>query len=124
MSLDDLMENYGTFSSSGQAVTDTAEFNVANSYRSHGPRYSDGNEPEKNLMQAVLEDAIKTYQKYYGSGGRREARLFREAEEWIFSYNVKWPFSFENICNVLGYNPDYLRLGLKRWNDAQNKVKK
>ena len=29
--------------------------------------------------------------------------------------NSDWPFSFENICEVLGFDPAYLRQGLLRW---------
>jgi hypothetical protein len=70
---------------------------------------------EVALMRAVLEDAIDCFQKLLGKTDRRSQRLVREAEEWIFSEDLRWPFSFLNICNVLGIDPDYVRRGLKRW---------
>ncbi|MGH7967014.1 MAG: hypothetical protein ACRERD_35195 [Candidatus Binatia bacterium] len=67
------------------------------------------------LMRAVLEDAVNCFQKESVKSGRRAQRLAREAEEWLFRDDYHWPFSFVNICGVLGLNPEYVRLGLKRW---------
>ncbi|MGH7829663.1 MAG: hypothetical protein ACREP8_05750, partial [Candidatus Binatia bacterium] len=52
---------------------------------------------------------------------RRGKQLFDEAEEWIMDKGRDWLFSFENICDVLELNPDYIRVGLLRWKDAQLK---
>jgi hypothetical protein len=70
---------------------------------------------EVALMRAVLEDAIGCFQKYAGKDGRRVQRLASEAEEWLFADDYRWPFSFVNICAVLGLDPEYVRLGLRRW---------
>jgi hypothetical protein len=66
------------------------------------------------LMRAVLDDAIGCYQKQFVSAGRRVQRLAKEAEEWFFSDEERWPFSFVNVCRALGIEPDYVRRGLKR----------
>lgn len=50
-----------------------------------------------------------------GESGEKGKKLFQEAEEWIFERNSRWPFSFENICDGLGLDCGYLRLGLIRW---------
>ena len=71
--------------------------------------------PEEKLMFAVLADAIECYQKYLGVDGRRRRKLFLQAEAWIYSGDSSWPYSFENICEVLNINPKYLRLGLVQW---------
>lgn len=72
-------------------------------------------EPEKRLMLAVLEDAVLCFQKGSFAGDRRRKALFPDAEEWIMEENSDWPFSFENICEVFGISPAYLRQGLLRW---------
>ncbi len=72
-------------------------------------------EPEKRLMLAVLEDAVACFQKYLFSRDGRGRTLFREAEEWIVEEGSDWLFSFENICEVLGFDPQYVRQGLLRW---------
>lgn len=70
---------------------------------------------EVALMAAVLEDAIACFQNGALAPGRRARRLGKEAEDWLFSDDLRWPFSFVNICAVLGLEPGCIRLGLKRW---------
>jgi hypothetical protein len=72
-------------------------------------------EPEEKLMFAVLADAIECFQKYLGVNASRRRKLFLQAEAWIYSGDSSWPYSFENICEVLNINPRYLRLGLIQW---------
>ena len=72
-------------------------------------------EPEKRLMLSVLEDAVACFQKHLFSRDPRGRALFRDAEEWIVEEGSDWLFSFENICEVLGLDPQYVRQGLLRW---------
>jgi len=72
-------------------------------------------EPEKRLMLAILEDAIHCFQDNLLTQNARSRRLFEEAEEWIVEADGDWVFSFENICEALGFNPAYVRQGLRRW---------
>jgi hypothetical protein len=71
--------------------------------------------PETRLIAAVLEDAIDCYMKYLFAKTRRGKRLRNEAEEWIFSPSEDWIFSFENICEMLKLEPDYIRRVLLRY---------
>jgi hypothetical protein len=66
-------------------------------------------------MRAVLEDAIICFQHQFYMQGQRSKRLAREAEAWFFNDDTRWPFAFVNICTVLGFNPDYIREGLRSW---------
>jgi hypothetical protein len=72
-------------------------------------------QPECRLLWAVLQDGVGTYMKYAGATGRRRKRLFAEAERWIMEEDPTWLCSFVSICHILGLEPDYLRMGLKRW---------
>lgn len=66
-------------------------------------------EPELKLMAMILEDAIACYLRYRDAKsavGRRERQA---AERWLFSRDRRWIFSFENICNHLGADPDFVR---------------
>jgi len=76
-------------------------------------------EPEKKLMLAVLEDAIACFQKYAFTRDRKAKVLFQEAEDWVQDTNSDWPFSFANVCETLGFDPDYLRQGLGQWKAAK-----
>jgi len=78
-------------------------------------RRKDRLEPEEKLMLAVLEDAIFCFQKYLFARDIKGKRLFQEAQDWILEEDKGWPFSFENICEVLGLSPGYVRQGLMRW---------
>jgi hypothetical protein len=72
-------------------------------------------EPEKKLLLAVLEDAIACFQKYLFAKDGKGRALFIEAEEWILDEDTDWLFSFANLCEMLGFEPSYLRDGLMHW---------
>jgi hypothetical protein len=76
-------------------------------------------EPEKRVMLAVLEDAITCFQKYALARDGRGKALFIDAEAWVLEQNPEWLFSFENICEVLGFSPKYVRQGLLNWKQAK-----
>jgi hypothetical protein len=76
-------------------------------------------EPEKRLMLAVLDNALACFQKYFLSRGGRGLRLFRETEEWIFREKSGRAFSFVNICEIVGFDPQYVRQGLLRWRERR-----
>lgn len=78
-------------------------------------------EPEKKLMLAVLEDTIYCFQKYLFANDKKGKTLFREAEEWILQTGSQWFFSFENVCDSLGFNPNYMRQGLIYWREKKQK---
>jgi len=79
-------------------------------------------EGEKELMMAVLQDAVECFQTYVLATKPREKRLFQEAEDWILEKNSDWFFSFENICETLQLHPDYIRQGLTCWKEAKLKI--
>src|SRR5437763_4545235 len=72
-------------------------------------------EGERRLMIAVLEDAVDVYRKQAGNKDPRGEQLFNEAEAWIEDPDRTWLFSFQNICDVLDIDADYLRRGLREW---------
>jgi hypothetical protein len=78
-------------------------------------RSKTGMEPEKRLMLAVLEDAVHCFQDNVTAESDAKKKLFAEAEEWFLYKSNDWAFSFENICDALGLNPEYVHRGLLRW---------
>jgi hypothetical protein len=72
-------------------------------------------EPEKKLMLAILEDAVACFQKYLLARDGKGKTLFRETEDWVLEDRGDWLFSFANVCETLGFQPDYLRQGLVKW---------
>src|SRR5215813_2680997 len=76
-------------------------------------------EPERRLVIAVLRDAVDCFQKHLWARDRKARQLFLDAEEWISSDDRSWPFSFENVCDLLQINAEYLRRGLLAWRERQ-----
>lgn len=77
----------------------------------------------RRLMVAVLGDAVNMYQKYKRKNSRRARRLFKETEEWFVSTDNTWLYSFENICDVLGWNAQAVREALLRVNSRATRPK-
>ena len=72
-------------------------------------RPKDGAQAEKDLMRAVLRDAIWDYRKNM----KVRNIHFREAREWLFAANDESLFSFENICETLDLDPVLIRKELR-----------
>ena len=84
----------------------------------HGGQKSTVPPEIRALMFAVLEDAIACIQAGLFKPWRRNQKLFEEAEEWIHA-NDDGVFSFTNVCETLGFDPQALRRGLGRWKAEQ-----
>ena len=73
--------------------------------------------PETALMYAVLEDAFMCFQKQQEMERRRIQRE-RQAEKWFFSDDFLSLFSFVSVCDVLGLQPQFIRMKLKHWSQS------
>src|SRR5277367_4128392 len=76
-------------------------------------------EGEKRLILSVLEDAIECFMKCIDAATSKGQRLFRDADEWIAHEDKRWVFSFDNVCDMLDINPEYMRMGLRKWKDKR-----
>jgi hypothetical protein len=79
------------------------------------PREEAPAQGERRLLIALLEDAVRCYQKYAFSGTRRGRRLFREADAWFTDPDLDVDIRFEFVCDVLGIEADSVRDALRRW---------
>jgi hypothetical protein len=75
-------------------------------------------DPERVLMLAVLQDAVVCFQENLAATCKRKQVMHVEAEEWILDTDNSYLFSFENVCETLGYDAGYMREGLLRWKRA------
>ncbi len=75
-------------------------------------------EPERRLRLAILKDALRYFQRFHDTTDHRERALFEDAADWFASPDRSEPFAFENVCDALGLDPDYVRRGLRRWREA------
>jgi len=74
-----------------------------------------GNQPEKRLVLAILEDAITTFQRHARDDSRRGKRLVEDVESWMAGAQSEDSFSFEVVCAALDIDPEYIRNGLLQW---------
>jgi hypothetical protein len=68
--------------------------------------------PERELMVAVLHEAVADVQRYRSARGREQRKLYVEACQWLTSDDTTWPFSFASLCATLGLSPEGIREGL------------
>ena len=65
---------------------------------------------ERGLILAILEQALEDYREYSSGHNNYAKRMFADAEAWIFAQDMGWYlFSFENICEALEIEPNYIR---------------
>ena len=78
----------------------------------HDNHRSIGREPERTLLIAMLELAVKEYL------WAKKPHLKQAAREWIYNEDMDaeddWLFTFDNVCQYLGIHPDYFRKGLEK----------
>jgi hypothetical protein len=79
-------------------------------------------EGEERLMLAVLDSAVKDFQKYVLARHSSGKKLFQQADEWFLGKDSNELFSFESICETLGLHPNRIRKGLMVWKEAKLKV--
>ena len=68
--------------------------------------------PERDLMRAVLKDALLRFRKNLHHPTNR---LFKAERAWFFEYDTGELFSFESVCAVLGLNARRIRRNLLAW---------
>ncbi len=73
---------------------------------------------ERRLMAAILSDGIEAYihQSIARLSGVQRGKS--DACDWVEAPDPTYVFSFDNVCECLGINPEYLRLGLTKYVDA------
>ena len=93
---------------SGDSLFHAGSLRVSQEYEDYlRPRYFEA--PEKELMAAVLNDAIGCLAKNRFARSRSGRNVYDETKQWFLDTSSPWPFAFENICQVLNLNPQYVR---------------
>jgi hypothetical protein len=71
--------------------------------------------PYQRLLLAVLEDAIRSFQRnlHVTSGPRRV--VFGEVQQWLFDRTDTGFMSCSSVCLSLGIEPSLLRRCLRQW---------
>lgn len=77
---------------------------------------------EHRLLVALIQDAVECFQKHMHARDSKRRQLFLDAQDWIGSEDDRGVFSFNNVCMLLGMNPDYVRQGLLHWCERSREV--
>lgn len=87
---------------------------------------------ERKLMAALLSDGIEAYihqavsqlgAAEYDLSASKKSRPRLDACEWVEAKDDSYVFSFDNVCECLGIDPEYLRLGLFRYVEAIRRMR-
>lgn len=68
--------------------------------------------PERALLSALLFDGIQAYMSFVLTRNRPKESRFSEAYHWVTSRSRDYIFSYECVCEALGIDPEFLRIGL------------
>jgi hypothetical protein len=79
---------------------------------------------EHRLLVALIQDAVECFQKHMHARDAKRRQLFLDAQGWIGSQDDRAVFSFNNVCMLLGMNPDYVRQGLEEWCERSRDVER
>jgi hypothetical protein len=71
--------------------------------------------PYQHLLLAVLEDAIRCFQRNFAVRNGPRRVLFGEAKEWLFDSDGTAFLSCPMVCEALGINAAQLRRYLREW---------
>ena len=72
-------------------------------------------------MIAILKDAVECLEKYRSARSSAARSHYENAIDWIKDTDTEWLFSFTNICDLLGFDPDYIREVLLKRENKYNK---
>lgn len=74
---------------------------------------------EVKIRYRILRDGIREFRKHAFSTTPRGVAIFQETRAWILSNESEWPYSFSNLCEVLGVDPEAARAALIRWRNKE-----
>lgn len=66
-------------------------------------------ESQRELAAGVLKQAQQDLRRFRRQRTPLERELYVDACRWIMSDDCSWPFSFVNVCELLGAAPAQLR---------------
>ena len=76
-----------------------------------------GRSGERALQWAVFADGIDSYRRLSQMRSRAAQREFARLKIWITRSDWDWLYSFVNLCNVFGFDPNAVRSALERFDE-------
>ncbi len=78
------------------------------------PKICENTNSQKELAVGILSQARRDLRRFRSSNRAVERELYLDAYDWVVSDNCSWPFSFRNVCELLGLSAEELRGELLR----------
>jgi hypothetical protein len=66
----------------------------------------------RDLAAGVLKQAVRDLRRFRNAKSGTARELYLDAELWLTANDFSWPFSFLNVCQTLGLEPETLRQDL------------
>src|SRR5947208_14426975 len=66
----------------------------------------------KDLAAGILKQAALDLRRFHGATSAIEREFYLDAYRWVVSDDCSWPFSFLNVCELLGLIPETVREGV------------
>ena len=89
-----------------------AERNAKNGHFVTSPDEQTPPTPEKGLAVGVLKQAAYDLRRYRTATKATDRELYLDAHSWVTAYDSSWPYSFMNVCKLLGLCPEIVRTDL------------
>ncbi len=68
--------------------------------------------PEVALAKGVLVQAKRDLRRFVRAQDGVGREMYADARSWVTADDFAWPYSFQNVCTVLGLSPEFLRAEL------------
>lgn len=80
--------------------------------------------PERLLFSAVLFDGLQTILNHPFEVPGKGSKKIQEALSWVNTRGNDYIFSFDSVCEALGIDPEFLRIGVINTLTAASRTKK
>ena len=67
---------------------------------------------QRDLAAGVLKQVAQDLRRFHGRTSAVERELYLDAYRWLASEDISWPFSFQNVCQLLNIAPEAVRAEL------------
>jgi hypothetical protein len=67
------------------------------------------NTSHRELAAGILKQVKNDLHRFHRGTSKVERELYLDAYRWVMSDDCSWPFSFLNVCQLMGLTPEQLR---------------
>jgi hypothetical protein len=69
-------------------------------------------QPEAALAKGILIQAKQDLRRFAAARDGVGREIYADAYSWVAANDFSWPYSFQNVCKVLGLLPEFVRAEL------------